>query len=53
MAEPSPTPPEAKPKPSYKWGCPGMLLLALLILYGLQKLGCSPLQVHEKIEVIE
>lgn len=53
MATPSPAPPPSQPRLSAKWGCLGLLLLGLLVLYGLQKLGCSPLQVHEQIEVIE
>lgn len=53
MTNPSPNPPSGKSKISTKWGCFGLLLLALLVLYGLQKMGCSPLQVHESLEMIE
>ncbi len=51
MTDNSATPPPSKPGLFGKWGCLALLAVALLLLYGLQKAGCSPLQVHESIEL--
>ncbi|GIV31343.1 MAG: hypothetical protein KatS3mg029_0694 [Saprospiraceae bacterium] len=36
-----------------RWGCLLGFVVALGLLYFLQKMGCSPLQTHEDVQMID